>query len=137
MAESVLKILRKDESKGDRPGAGQPSDEQPLAADPKPKAGGGGRRQKATAAQVRAISEELTVGLKFFAGAWSMRGQHCAPVLNEHAKAISAELASILAESPRVLAWFEGVSGIGSWGKLLVVGEAGGSAVLGAPPVPH
>lgn len=119
MAGSVLKILR-NESEGDGkvtpPAEGEPAG---LVADPKPAKQS--RRAKPTAAQVRSISTELQVGLKFIAGAWSMRDQHCAPVLNEHSKAISDELAVILAEHPKVAAWFEGVSGFGSWFRLLMV----------------
>lgn len=129
MPGSVLKMLRNEPDADKTAPTGEEPESAPLAPDPKPKRTSS-RSSKPSAATVRTMASEITVGLKFFAGVWTMRDQHCAPVLNEHAKAIAGELAEILAEDARVAAWFEQTVGFGKWIKLAMVVQPVVEAVL-------
>lgn len=118
MARSPLKVLR-DEPDGAGPAPASPEQAagaEQLAADPKPTR----TKVKPTKATVDRISNELTVGIKAVAALWTIRDQHCGPVLNEQARKIAAELAQILAENPTTAAWFEAATGWSTWIKIAV-----------------
>lgn len=90
------------------PGKAKPEKVQPAKPKPRP----------VTAAARKRVADELEAYVKMAALTWSLRDEHCAPVLSDQSRAIADSLATILGRNPALLQWVEHTGMIGDWVKL-------------------
>lgn len=97
-----------------------------IAPDPQPGRARGAKpskpapaaRRPVTVAVKKRVTDELDAYVKMAALAWSIRDDHCGPVLNEQSRAIAESLAELIARNPALVAWVETSGMIGDWVKL-------------------
>jgi len=75
-------------------------------------------RRPVSAAVKRRVTDELEAYAKMAALAWSIRDEHCGPILNEQSRAIAESLAELIARNPALVRWVETSGVVGDWMKL-------------------
>lgn len=75
-------------------------------------------RKPVTAAVRKRVTDELDAYVKMAALAWSIRDDHCGPVLNDQSRAIAEAIAELISRNPAMVAWVETSGVIGDWVKL-------------------
>lgn len=75
-------------------------------------------RPAVSAAAKKKVTLELDAYIKMAALAWSIKDQHCGPVLNEQSRAIAESIAELISRNPALVQWVETSGMLTDWAKL-------------------
>lgn len=75
-------------------------------------------RRPVSAAARKRVTDEIDAYIKMAALAWSIRDQHCGPVLNDQSRAIAESLAELISRNPALVQWVETSGVLTDWAKL-------------------